>query len=111
MRGFVVLPASWSTRLSFTALLVDVSPVSQKFVGSLHRHTAKVRNEMSTISVAGDVALGTFSRILASKRQHIATVTTPVGSDICKRFETMWNTVVDLFFIALLEADFNNRYE
>lgn len=60
---------------------------------------------MSTIGVAGNVALGTLASIFAAQREHITTVTTPVRANIGQRFETMRNAMIDLLFISFLYYD------
>lgn len=58
---------------------------------------------MGTVGMAGNVAFGTPTGILATKREHISTMTTPVGTDIRDRFEAMGNTVVDFLCIVVLK--------
>jgi hypothetical protein len=80
---------------------VDLPPVIEELVRRLHRHAAEVRNEVGAISVARNIAFRTLPGILASKRQHIAAVTTPVGTQVRDRFETVRNPVVDLFLVSV----------
>lgn len=61
--------------------------------------------------VASNVALGTFLRVLASKRKHVTTVTAPVCAEIGKCFESMGNTMLDLFLITLLLCNFHEWLE
>ena len=81
---------------------VDLPPVIQKLVRRLHRHTTEVRDKMSAVSVARNVTFRTFSSILPAERQHISTMTTPVCSQVCERFETVRDSVVDLLLVSVL---------
>lgn len=56
------------------------------------------------MSVARNVAFGTLSSILPTKRQHITAVATPVGPQVCEWFETVGNPVVDFFLISVLKT-------
>jgi len=71
-------------------------------IGCLHRHTTEVGNEMRTVSVTGDIALRTFARVLPSKGKHITAVTAPVRAHVGERFESMWDTMVNLLLITIL---------
>lgn len=51
-----------------TASTVDVAPIAQELVCRLHRHPAKVGDEMGAVGVAGDVTLRAFPSVLAAKR-------------------------------------------
>jgi hypothetical protein len=53
------------------------------------------------MSVTRNIAFGTLPSILSTKRQHVATVATPVGTQVCERFETVRNPVVDLFLVSV----------
>ena len=53
--------------------------------------------------MARNVAFRTLSSILPTKGQHIAAVTTPVGSQVCEWFETVRDPVIDLFLVPILE--------
>lgn len=83
---------------------VDLPPVVQELVRRLHRHTAEVRDKVSAMSVTRNIAFGTLPSILSTKRQHVAAVATPVGTQVCERFETVRNPVVDLFLVSVLET-------
>ena len=83
---------------------VDLPPVIQKLVRRLHRHTTEVRDEVSAMGVARNVALRTLSSILPAKRQHITAVAAPVGSQVREWFETMGNPVIDLFLVSVLNT-------
>ena len=82
--------------------MVDVLPVAQEDVRSLHRHTAEVGNKMGAVRVTGDVALRTAASVLTAKREHITTVTAPVRTDVGNRLEAMGNAVVDFLRIVVL---------
>ncbi len=56
---------------------------------------------MGAIGMTGDVTLGTFACILASERQDVTTVTTPVGAEVRNGFESMWDAVVELDFVSI----------
>lgn len=83
---------------------VDLPPIIQKLVRRLHRHSAEVGDKVSAMSVARNVAFRTLSSVLPTKRQHITAVTTPVGSQVCERFETVRDPVVDLFLVSVLKT-------
>ena len=59
---------------------------------------------MSAIGVAGNAAFSTPARVLTAKREHVATVTTPVRSDIGDGLETMGNAVINLLCIVILQS-------
>lgn len=51
--------------------------------------------------MACNITLGTLPGVLSAKRQHVTAVTTPVGSQVCERFEAMRNSVVDLLLVPI----------
>ena len=81
---------------------VDIFPVAQKDVRSLHRHTAEVWNQVGTVRVTCDVAFRTPTSVLASERKHVTAVATPVRADVGDRLETMRDTVVDFLGVVVL---------
>lgn len=85
-----------STLLS---LSFDDLHVPEKLVGNFHLHTTEVGNQMCTVSVASDVALGTPSSVFATKGKHVAAMAAPVGADVCDRLEAMRDTMIDLVFV------------
>lgn len=46
---------------------------------------------------------GALLGVLPAQRQHVPTVTTPVGADVGDSLETMRNAVIDLFLVSLLQ--------
>ena len=60
---------------------------------------------MSTVRMTGDVTLSAFPCIFSAKREHIATVTTPIRTNISQRLETMWDTVPNLLCVVLLQRE------
>jgi hypothetical protein len=50
--------------------------------------------------MASNVAFRAFACVFASKREHVTAMAAPIGSNVRKRFEAMWNTVVDFLFVA-----------
>ena len=85
------------------ALSFDDLHVPEKLVGNFHLHTTEVGNQMCTVGVASDVALGTPSSVFATKGKHVAAMAAPVGADVCDRLEAMRDTMVDLVFVLLEE--------
>lgn len=83
---------------------VDLPPVIQKLIRRLHRHTAEIGDKMSTVCVACNVAFRTLPSILPTEGQHIAAVTTPVGSQVREWLETVRDPVVDFFLVSVLEG-------
>lgn len=81
------------------AALGGSADFSKNFIGLFVGDTAEVRNEVDAVVVAGRTALGTLASLLSSKRQHVTTVATPVGSHIGEGLEAMRNTVVDLLLV------------
>lgn len=57
---------------------------------------------MRAVGVTCNVALSTAASVLATKREHIAAVTTPVGPNIGDRLEAMRDTMVDLLSVIIL---------
>jgi hypothetical protein len=49
--------------------------------------------------MARKIAFGTFAGVFATEGKHVAAVTTPVCADIGEWFESVGDTVVDLFFV------------
>lgn len=82
---------------------VDLSPVVQELVRRFHRHTTEIGNKMGAMGMTCDITFRAFSSILPAKRQHITTVTTPVCSQVRERFETVRNSVIDLFLVSILK--------
>lgn len=80
---------------------VDITPISEQLVRSLHRHAAEIRNQVSTISMTSDTTFRAPASILSAKREYISTVTAPVCTDIGEGFEAMGYPVVDLLFVVL----------
>jgi hypothetical protein len=81
---------------------VDVAQLRQEYVGSLHRHATKVWDEVCTRGMASEVTLRAFASILATEREHVATVAAPVSADVGDRLESMGYTVVNLHFVTIL---------
>lgn len=84
------------------SLSVDVSPIPEKLICSLHGHATEVRDQVSTVSVTSNVAFRAFAGILASKREHITAMAAPIGTDVRQWFEAMGNTVVDFLLVTFL---------
>lgn len=82
---------------------VDVPPIPEQLVRSLHRHAAEIRDEMCTIGMTGNIALCAFASIFPSKRQHVTTVAAPVGTYVSQILEPMRDAVIDFFFVTILE--------
>lgn len=82
---------------------IDVSPVAQKLVGSLHRHAAEVGDKVCAVCVASDIAFGAPTSILASNGKHVAAMAAPIGSDIGYGFKPMRNAMVDFLLISVLK--------
>jgi hypothetical protein len=80
---------------------VYITPVTKKLVGSLHRHTTEVGDEVCTVSMACNFALGAPASILASEGEDVTTVTAPVRTQVGDGFEAMRNTMVDLLFVVI----------
>jgi hypothetical protein len=53
------------------------------------------------MGMARNITFRALSSVLSAKGHHITTVTTPVGSQVCDRFETVRNPVVDLFLVSI----------
>lgn len=53
--------------------------------------------------MARNVAFRTLSSILPAKRQHITAMATPVGPQVCERFETVRNPVVNFLLVSILK--------
>jgi len=53
--------------------------------------------------MTSDIALGTLASIFASKREHVAAMTTPISANVRERFEAMWYTMINLLLVAFLE--------
>lgn len=83
---------------------VDLPPVIQELVCRLHRHTTEVGDEVGTVGMTRDITFRTLSSILSTERQHVTTVTTPIGSQVCERFEAVRNPMVDLLLVSILET-------
>lgn len=64
---------------------------------------------MSTISVASNVTLGATTSVLASKREHVTTVATPIGTHVGERLETVRNAMIYLLLITLLQRCMNEE--
>lgn len=56
---------------------------------------------MNAVVVAGGATLSTLASLFSSKRQHVATVTAPVGTHVGKGLETMRDAVVDLLLVGV----------
>ena len=82
---------------------VDVAPIAKKFVRGFHRHTTEIGNKVSTIGMTSYITLGTLASIFASKREHVTAMTAPISANVCERFEAMWDTMINLLLVALLE--------
>jgi hypothetical protein len=63
---------------------------------------------MGTVGVAGDVAFGAFARVLPTKGKHVTAVTAPICSHVGERFKSMWNTMIDFLFVAILGENQKN---
>lgn len=83
---------------------VDLPPVIQELVRRLHRHTTEVGDKVGALSMTRNITFRTLSGIFSTKRQHVTAVTTPVGSKVCERFETVRNPVVNLFLVSILKT-------
>ena len=81
---------------------VDISPVTEELVGGLHGHAAEVGDEVCAVRVACNVAFGATSRVLAAEGQHVATVATPVRTDVVDGLEPVRDAVVDLLGVVFL---------
>lgn len=81
---------------------VDIAPLCQELVGSLHGHATKIRDEMRTRSVAGEVTFRTFASVLAAKRKHVATVAAPAGANVGNGLKAVRYPVVDFHFVTIL---------
>jgi hypothetical protein len=103
MNLFSVLSRRWSDLCFIASCSVDVAPIPKKLVRGFHRHTAEIRNKVSTIGMTSDIALRTLASIFASEREHVATMTTPISANVCERFEAMWDAMINLLFVAFLE--------
>lgn len=57
---------------------------------------------MNTRGMAREGTLGTFTRVLFTKRQHVTTVAAPTGTEVAEGLESMGNPMVDLFLVAFL---------
>ena len=75
---------------------------TEESVGGLHGHAAEVRDEMSTVCVAGNVALGATPCVLAAEGKHIATVAAPVCADVVDGFKAVGDAVIDLLRVVFL---------
>lgn len=83
---------------------VDLSPVIQELVRRLHRHATEVGDKVGATGMARNITFRTLSSTLSTKGQHRTTVATPVGSQVCERFETVRNSVIDLFLVSILKT-------
>ena len=84
---------------------VDVLPVAQKHVRRLHGHSTEVRDEVRTVSVAGDVAFRAPSSVLAAEGEHVTAVAAPVSTDVVDGFEPVGDAVVDLLRVVFLYTE------
>lgn len=83
------------------ATLCCSANLSQDLVGLLVRDTTEVWNKVDAIVVAGRAALSTLASLFSSERQHVTTVTAPVGAHVGKCLETMRDAVVDLLLVRI----------
>jgi len=88
---------------SVTPQLVDIPPVAKKLIGSFHGHPTEIGDKMSAVGVTCNVTIQTFTSVFSSEREHVSAMTTPIRANVGERFETMWNAVVDLLLIAVLD--------
>lgn len=107
MRRVCVLSILLGFGLSLVpSLSVDISPISEKLICCLHGHATEVGDQVSTVSVASNVALRAFAGVLASKREHITAMAAPISTDVRQRFEAMRNTVINLLFVTFLQLEY-----
>ena len=83
------------------ATLCCSADLAQNLVGLLVGDAAEVWNKVDAVVVAGRATLGALASLFSSKRQHVATVTAPVGAHVGEGLETMRNAVVDLLFVGV----------
>lgn len=81
---------------------LDVSKLGQQDVRHFHCHAAEIGNQMHTSCVTSERTLGAFARILLAERQHVTAMTTPTCAEVAEWLESMGNTMINLFLIALL---------
>ena len=73
----------------------------KNMICGFHTHAAEVRDEVHTVRVARKLALRALSRLFSTYRKHIPTMAAPISTHIGKALKTMWNAVVDLFFVRI----------
>lgn len=80
---------------------LDVAQVLEQRIGHLHSHATEVGHKMRTRLVTCESTFCALDRVLATKWQHVTTVTTPVGRHVGVGLEAVWNTVVDFLLVSL----------
>jgi len=60
--------------------------------------------------MTSDIALGTLASIFASKREHVAAMTTPISANVCERFEAMWDAMINLLLVAFTSVRFRYAF-
>lgn len=81
---------------------VDRTQLCQEFVCGRHWHATEIWDKMGARSMAGEIALRALSSVLAAEREHVSTVTAPVGTDVCNGLEPVRDAMVDFHFVAIL---------
>lgn len=94
--------------VTVSSCTVDVSPVAQKLIGSLHRHATKVRDKVRAICVASDIAFGATTSVLASNGEHVSTMAAPISSDVGYRLKAMGNAMIDFLLISISGSGFRD---
>lgn len=56
---------------------------------------------MNAVVVAGRTTLGALASLFSSERQHVTTVTAPVGAHVGEGLETVRNAMVDLLLVGI----------
>lgn len=54
---------------------------------------------MHTLSMCREATLSTLPTVFLAQRQHVTTVTAPIGTDVRKLLESMRNPMIDLLLI------------
>jgi hypothetical protein len=83
---------------------IDVSPVAQKLVSSLHGHAAKVGDKVCAICVAGEIAFSATTSVLASNGKHVSAVAAPISSNVGYGLKAMGNAMIDFLLISVLKC-------
>ena len=82
----------------------DFPSLSEQCIGGLHRHPAEVRDEVGAVGVTSDVAFSATASVLATERQHVATVATPVCANVVDGLETMRDAMIYLLRVVFLST-------